>query len=72
MQSLTRRRFATFILASSVGTLTGCTRSDVPSTSMIGRRAPEWTLKTVDGQIVGSQAFLAEKKAYVLFFWATW
>lgn len=72
MRSLSRRVFATLVVASSVSALAGCTRSVLPTSSMVGQRAPEWVLKTADGRRVGSEVFRAERKPYVLFFWATW
>ncbi|MBI3979192.1 MAG: redoxin domain-containing protein [Chloroflexi bacterium] len=38
----------------------------------VGKRAPAWSLTTVEGKPVSSAEFLAQKKPYVLFFWATW
>lgn len=44
----------------------------VPIGTTVGTRAPSWELTTVDGKKVGSADFLATKKPYILFFWATW
>jgi peroxiredoxin len=71
MTSLTRRSFVVSAVMSTMGGLAGCMKAS-DDTSLVGKHAPTWDLRTVDGTKVGSAEFTAENKPYVLFFWATW
>lgn len=51
---------------------TSATPDQIKVGAGIGDRAPDFTVRTVDGQIISLAGLLAEKKPVLLYFFASW